>query len=197
MLEENDRRGERAIALSQGIIALIVFGFHILSAAKNSWHTFSPFTVSIAAIIVVACAVRYSLSRRPVLPSGLLNLLSVIDGVFIYLLIASYSFAYALPMESAFKAPSLVFLMVYTSVRALKIDPLPVLISGSTVLAGWVLLHFFVVASGGLFTESYPEYVTSGKVMVGANVEIKLQKVRIHPREVYFLFQLRSERRLP
>ena len=174
VLEENDRRGERAIAWAQCIIALIVFSFHLLSAANNAWETFSPLTVTVASVIVMACVMRYSLSKRRVLPNFWLNALSVVDGLLIYILITSYSFAYALPVETSFKAPSLVFLMVYTSVRALKLDPLPVLISGTTVLVGWASLHFLVVATGGAFTQSYPEYVTSGKTMVGANVEMAL-----------------------
>ncbi|MEP1209950.1 MAG: PAS domain S-box protein [Rhizobiaceae bacterium] len=174
VLEANDRRGERAIALAQCVIALIVFGFHILSAAKSAWHTFSPLTVTIAGVIVIACAIRFSLSKWEVLPNGWLNILSVVDGILIFLLITSYSYAYSLPIESAFKAPSLVFLMVYTCVRALKLDPLPVMVSGSTVLVGWTILHFMAVATGGAFTESYPEYVMTGKIMVGANIEIAL-----------------------
>ena len=174
VLEANDRRGERAIAWAQGTIALIVFCFHLLSAAKNSWHTFSPLTVTIASFIVLACGIRYLLSKRKVLPNTLLNSLSILDGILIYFLIASYSYAYSLPIESAFKAPSLVFLMVYTGVRALKLDPVPVLISGTTVLVGWFILHMLAVVSGGSFTESYPEYVNSGKIMLGANIEIAL-----------------------
>ena len=174
VLEENDRRGEKAIAWAQCIIALVVIGFHLLSAVNNSWESFSSLIVAIASIIMIACVARYSLSKRKTLPNVLLNLLSVVDGLLIYLLITSYSFAYELPVETSFKAPSLVFLMVYTSVRALKLDPLPVLISGTTVLVGWVLLHLLAVATGGAFTQSYPDYVTSGKIMVGANFEMAL-----------------------
>ena len=155
VLEQNDRRGERAIAWSQAVIALIVFGFHLIAAIKSTWQTFSPLTVGIASAILLACMVRLGLSSRPKLPEKTLHLLSVFDGILIYLLIASYSFAYALPIEASFRAPSLVFLLVYTSVRVLKLDPLPVLIAGGTVLVGWVFLTAFSIFSGAPVTDSY------------------------------------------
>ena len=156
------------------MIALIVFGFHLIVAAKNTWETFSPLTVGIASTILLTCLIRLVLSTRAKLPSLTLNLLSVVDGILIYLLIISYSYAHALPIESSFKAPSLVFLLVYTSVRVLKLDPLPVLVAGGTVLVGWLILHLLSVMSGAQITESYAEYVSSSQIMVGANVEIAL-----------------------
>ncbi|MEP0940375.1 MAG: PAS domain S-box protein [Rhizobiaceae bacterium] len=174
VLEENDRRGERAIAWSQAVIALIVFGFHLIAAVKNTWETFSPLTVGIATAILLTCVIRLALSQRAKLPNFTLDVLSVVDGLLIYLLIGSYSIAYALPIETSFKAPSLVFLLVYTSVRVLKLDPLPVLVAGGTVLVGWLVLNIFSISNGAAVTESYAEYVSSGKIMVGANVEIAL-----------------------
>lgn len=174
VLEQNDRRGERAIAWSQAVIALIVFGFHLIAAVKSTWQTFSPLTVGIASAILVACLIRLGLSARPKLPEKMLHLLSVFDGILIFLLITSYSYAYSLPIEASFRAPSLVFLLVYTTVRVLKLDPLPVLIAGCTVLVGWTFLTFFSVLGGAPVTDSYVEFVESGKVMIGANVEMGL-----------------------
>ncbi|MCJ8308943.1 MAG: PAS domain S-box protein [Hyphomicrobiales bacterium] len=174
VLEENDRRGERAIAWSQAVIALIVFGFHLIAAVKSTWETFSPLTVGVASAILVACMIRLGLSTRPKMPERTLHLLSVVDGILIYMLITSYSFAYDLPVEASFKAPSLVFLLVYTSVRVLKLDPLPVLISGGTVLVGWVFLTAASVYMGAPIAASYVEFVSTSKVMIGANVEMGL-----------------------
>lgn len=172
MLLANDRRGERAIAWFQSVIALTVLFFHLVSGSKNQWQTLSWLTVGSVVLIVCVCAIRLWLSRWKVLPVFALNFLTVIDGILIFLLIASYGHAYDLPVESLFKAPSLVFLMVYTSVRVLKLDPIPIIVAGATVLLGWFGLLSASILRGAATTQSYAEYVSSSKILVGANIEI-------------------------
>ncbi|MDD9909902.1 MAG: PAS domain S-box protein [Ahrensia sp.] len=171
VLVENDRRGERAIALFQALIAFIVFAFHFASALRNEWSSFSPITLLAAGAILIACALRWLLARRKTLPEGLLNLLTIVDGALIYSLIVSYSFAYSLPLESTFKAPSLIFLLLYTAARVIKLDPVPVLFAGITVLTGWFGLLAMSVLSGAQVTTSYREFITEGTLLIGANVE--------------------------
>ena len=172
ILEKNDRRGERAIAFFQASIAIIVFSFHILSASNNQWTTFSPLTIGIAIAILIGCSIRLQLAAAPKLRRTPLNVLTAIDGILIFALIGSYSWAYNLPIESSFKAPSIIFLMLYTCVRVLKLDPVPIMIAGTTVLTGWLGLLATVIIADVPRTNSYAEYVTSGKLLIGASVEM-------------------------
>lgn len=172
ILDNNDRRGERAIAYAQASIALIVFAFHVISASNNQWSTFSPLTIGVAMAILIACTIRLHLAKNQKLPNSALNVLTAIDGVLIFTLIGTYSWAYNLPIESSFKAPSIIFLMLYTSVRVLKLDPVPVMVAGATVLVGWLGLLTTVIMNGAPRTNSYAEYVTSGKLLVGASIEL-------------------------
>lgn len=174
ILLDNDRRGEAAIAWSQGLIAAIVFSFHILAAYKSQWETFSINTVGVTVVILLTCAVRLKLAQRYPLPYLLLNFLSVFDGILIFLLIATYSYAYQLPIETFMRAPSMVFLMVYTSARVLKLDPIPIIVAGGTVLAGWVIMHVISVLNGAVITSSYLEYINENSILIGASVEIAL-----------------------
>ncbi len=169
---ENDRRGEQAIACFQALIALIVFGFHLVSASKNQWGIFSPLTLGIATCIIFSCGLRLWLANWKMLPNFWLNVLTVLDGCFIFAIIISYSFAYSLPIESSFKAPSIIFLVLYTGARVLKFDPIPILVAGTTVVIGWLFLLFYSVMSGANVTSSYREHVSSGKLLIGANIEM-------------------------
>ena len=64
LLTENDRNGERAIALFQALIALIVFAFHVAAASKNQWQTFSPFLLSLTGLVLVTCVLRFSMAPK-------------------------------------------------------------------------------------------------------------------------------------
>jgi len=172
VLIENDRRGERTIAFFQALIAVIVFGFHLVSASKNQWNTFSEATIGIATCILLLCGVRFWLAGRHKLPKFWLNALTIVDGIFIFALIISYSFAYDLPVSSSLKAPSIVFLVLYTGARIIKLDPVPILVAGLTVLVGWFALVFYSIKNGAELTQSYRDHVTSDKMLLGANIEM-------------------------
>ncbi len=172
ILLENDRNGERAIALFQALIAFIVFAFHIISASKSQWQTFSSTTLTIAALILVACVIRFSMARNFASNRFKLHLLSVVDGLLIFSLIISYSYAYDLPIGTSFKAPSIIFLMVYTAIRLLRFDPISICVAGGTVLVGWFGMLGLAAMQGAGFTSSYVNYLTGTNVLIGAVVEL-------------------------
>ena len=172
VLIENDRHGERAIAWFQALIAVIVFGFHIVSASKNQWASFSLLTISLATCIFCLCALRLWLASRETFPATLLNALTIVDGCVIFALIISYSYAYDLPVESSFKAPSIIFLVLYAGSRVLRLDPIPILVAGTTVVLGWLGLLLFCVFKGAHLTNSYEDHVETGKLLIGANIEM-------------------------
>ena len=172
LLTENDRNGERAIALFQALIAFIVFAFHVAAASKNQWQTFSPFLLSLTGLVLVTCVFRFQMARKIENNRGKLHLLSVLDGFLIFSIIASYSFIYDLPIGTSFKAPSIIFLMVYTAIRLLRFDPVSILIAGGTVITGWFALLGISVFQGSNLTTSYVGYIGSTDILVGAVLEL-------------------------
>ena len=192
VLLENDRRGERLIAWFQALIAFIVFGFHLVSAAKNQWSTFSGLTIGFATCILFLCGLRLWLADRRNFPQWWLNLLTVVDGIFIFGLIVSYSYAYNLGLGSSFKAPSIVFLVVYTGCRVVKLDPTPIIVAGITVLMGWFGLLLFAMSSGAAVTSSYREYVVSDKLLIGANIEMAVGFIALTFALVFTAFHARK-----
>ncbi len=172
VLDQNDRRGELWIAAFQALVAITIVAFHLVSALNNDWRTLSTSTLTVSALILIACLLRVALAKRQPLNNLLLHALTVADGALIYALIVSYSAAYGLPVDSSFRSPTIVFLVVYTGVRVLRFDPVPILVAGATVLVGWFGLFAYAMHAGATTTRSYADYVTGSGVLVGAVVEM-------------------------
>jgi len=174
VLDQNDRRGELWIASFQALVALTILISHVISALNHQWQTFSLSTLTVIALILFACLLRATLARQRPLNNLLLHALTVADGILIYALIVSYGTAYELPPDSYFRSPTIVFLVVYTGVRVLRFDPLPILVAGATVLVGWFALFAYAIHSGAVLTRSYADYVAGSGLLVGAIVEMAL-----------------------
>lgn len=171
-LETNDRKGERTIAMFQVLIALVLLALHFFSAFRNDWQTFSGFTLSATALLLYSSLMRAHLATKTQFQNTVLYSLTVVDGILLFMLIASFSHAYNLPFESMFKAPSAVFLLVYTCIRVVRIDIWSILVAAFTVIIGWLGLLTLSLLGGAEVATSYVEFITSSKLMIGANIEL-------------------------
>ena len=172
ILSNNDRKGERAIGVLQGLMAFTIFMLHIISASKNQWATISAVTIGIAAMILMTSLLRVRASYADRLSNFYSHTLTVFDGMLIFGLMLSYNHAYSLPLEATFKTPTIIFLGLYTVVRILRSDPWSILVAGSTVLAGWLGIFTLAIINGANITTSYAEYISSDKLLVGAVFEL-------------------------
>lgn len=174
VLEKNDQRGERAIALFQMLFAIFILALHSFSAFRNDWHTFSKATLLISVLLLFSSTLRAYFAKQRPIRNSLMHSLTVIDGLLLFMLLLSYSFAYNLPIEAVFKTPSIIFLLSYTCVRIVRIDIWSILVAAFTVIFGWFSLLFVSILNGAQITTSYVEYVSSSKLLIGANIEFGL-----------------------
>lgn len=172
ILGNNDRKGERAIAILQALMAFTIFLLHIISASKNQWETISAVTISIAAMILMTSLLRVRASYAVQFSNLYSHTLTVFDGMLIFGLMLSYNLAYNLPLEVTFKTPTVIFLGLYTVVRVLRSDPWSILVAGITVLTGWLGIFTIAMLKGANITNSYAEYISSSKLLVGAVFEL-------------------------
>lgn len=172
ILGYNDRKGERAIALLQALMAFTIFMLHIISASKNQWETISALTITIAATILITALLRVRASYAVKFSNLYSHTLTVLDGTLIFCLMLSYNLAYDLPLEATFKTPTVIFLAVYTVARIFRSDPWSILVAGVTVLSGWLGVFSIVMMKGANITTSYAEYLSSEKMLVGAVFEL-------------------------
>lgn len=171
-LELNDRRGERAIALFQVLFALAIIALHLVSAFRNEWVTFSPITIALTLLLVLSSLLRISFARQKKFQNRLMHCLSVLDGLLLFTLIISYIHAYNLPFEAVLKAPSAIFLLVYTCIRIVRIDLWSILVAAFTVTVGWVGLIVLAITNGAEVTTSYIDYLAGTPLLFGANIEL-------------------------
>jgi signal transduction histidine kinase/DNA-binding response OmpR family regulator len=169
---ESDRQGERAIALFQALIAMIVLSFQVFAVATGHAEAHGGVTVIIAGGILVLGLLRIQLSQNLKTHNLTLHLVTIADGALIFALVVSYSVAYNLPLQSTFKSPALIFLVLYAGIRVLRFDPVPVAIAGLTVLSGWCALIAVVVLSGQPVTRSYVEFMSGDTMFVGGAIEM-------------------------
>jgi diguanylate cyclase (GGDEF)-like protein len=172
-LHRQDVIGERAIAVAQASIALFLLVLHVV-AQVGSGHRFgNPWVILALSGLVASSALRLSLSRREPLPERALDILNVVDIAVFLGLIWSYQFAYQHPAGGVLKAPSTVLLFVLVAARALRFHPRPILLAGGAAAVGWALVVLAAVMHDGApaLTRSYPGYLTSYRILIGAELE--------------------------
>ena len=131
-----------------------------------------PWTLSIYAMFTAA---RIVLGYRGRLSRGFLTLSVVVDIGVLMITIWSFHLQYGAPPALYLKAPTLMYVFILIALRTLRFEPRYVLLAGSCAAAGWLAL--FIYAAAGLggaapdFTHNYVDYVTSYKILGGAEID--------------------------
>ena len=173
VLRQHDVDGERAIAATQGAIACFVLLLHVIAQLSKSGQFGNPWVILALGTLAGSSALRLHLVKAETLPERMLGALNLADiGIFL-LLIWSYQFAYDHPPGGVLKAPSLALLFVLVALRALRFHPRPILMAGGAAVVGWaiVVLLAIVLDDGPVVTRNYLDYLTSYRVLIGAEVE--------------------------
>ena len=169
----HDRNGERYIAFAQATIASVVLVLHVIANIKAGWQHTNVWVYLILSALILTAFIRWQLSKSDILPERKLDLLSVVDISIFLCLIWSYQFAYQHPAGGVLKASSILLLIAFVAVRALRFHPRPILVAGLTAISGWIVLVVGSIAADGssAITTSYQSYLSSFHILVGAETE--------------------------
>lgn len=172
-LREYDAKGERAIALAQGVIACFILVLHCVARAKNGLPVVNSWVALSLSVLILSSALRWALARLQPLPERTLDVLNVVDVAVFLSLIWSYQYAYVHPAGGSLKAPSFVLLVVLIALRALRFHPRPIVIAGITAVLGWSIFVCGAVINDGIaaITHDYRAYLSSFQILIGAEVE--------------------------
>ncbi len=173
---EIDRRedaAERLIGWVQlGIVVFFATLYSIAPRAEGgSGENFVPMTLAAYFLFTVF---RVALSYRRTLPRWYLIVSIIVDVMLLCLLIFSFHIQYEQHPSFYLKAPTLLYLFIFISLRALRFDPRFVLISGLIGAAGWLgMLAYAVLSDMGDMhvTRNYVEYLTSNSILIGAEID--------------------------
>jgi len=117
---------------------------------------------------------RLGLAYRRPLPNWFLYLSMVIDVALLMGLIWSFHIQYHQPASFYLKAPTLLYVFIFIALRALRFEPRIVLIAGLVAAAGWGGMMTYAMTIDPLdhmLTRNYVEYLTSNKILIGAEID--------------------------
>ncbi|WAP70680.1 adenylate/guanylate cyclase domain-containing protein [Jiella pelagia] len=116
---------------------------------------------------------RLYLSYRATLPKLFLFASLIADVALLYVLIWSFHLQYEQPQAFSLKAPTVLYVFVFIALRALRFDPIWVLLTGLVAALGWVLLviHAIAVDGTGAITRSFVDYIDGTRILIGAEVD--------------------------
>ncbi|MEZ5799718.1 MAG: hypothetical protein R3D29_03530 [Nitratireductor sp.] len=78
------------------------------------------------------------------------------------------------PASFIMKAPALLYVFIFISIRALRFNPKFVILAGIVAAMGWAAIIIYVThidPGDNMLTRSYVQYLTSNSILIGAEVD--------------------------
>ncbi len=173
-IRDQQERSEVLISVIQ-LLIVTIFGLLYMISPK----TFSD-DVAFAPVPWVLCAyllfslLRFTLAIKRRLPDWMLYLSAIADIGLLMGLIWSFHLQYEQPASFYLKVPTLLYVFIFISIRALHFDPRFVIATGFSAAVGWILMVLYVLfsdPSDPMITRNYIEYMTSNSVLIGAEFD--------------------------
>ena len=173
-IERQQNNSERLIGWIQ-IAILSLFSILYAAAPKTLpiGATFEPVPIFLLAYFIFTC-IRLYLAYKDKLAIWVLILSILVDMGLLMALIWSFHLQYMQPPSFYLKAPTLLYIFIFISLRALRFEPGFVLLSGLVASLGWMALLGYAVqheSIGSVITDNYVDYLTSNMVLVGGELD--------------------------
>jgi adenylate cyclase len=172
-IERQQTAGEIIVGWTQA--SAIVFFAVVYAISPKAFPAGTPFepvpwTLGIYALFTAG---RLLLAYRGQLSRGFVALSVVVDITVLMITIWSFHLQYRAPPAVYLKAPTLMYVFIFIALRTLRFEPGYVLLAGGCAALGWLGLYLYAVwgPDGAAFTHSYVEYVTSHKILRGAEID--------------------------
>jgi adenylate cyclase len=175
-IDSKEAAAERLIGWVQLTIVVFFASLYLIAPRAEGAEGASYVPVTLAAYFVFT-VLRVVLSYRMTLPGWYLILSIVVDVTLLCGLIFSFHIQYVQPAAFYLKAPTMIYLFIFISLRALRFDPRYVLIAGLISVAGWLAMVAYALSQdmGSMhITRNYVEYITSNTILIGAEIDKSL-----------------------
>lgn len=172
-IEQREDAAERLIGWVQLAILLAFASLYAVAprAEGSLGENFVPLTL---AAYFAFTLFRVALSYIITLPWWFLILSMIVDVALLCGMIFSFHIQYDQPAAFYLKAPTMIYLFIFISLRALRFDPRFVLMAGLIAATGWFLMVAYALATdmGEMnITRNYVEYLTSNAILIGAEID--------------------------
>ncbi|MCE7028954.1 adenylate/guanylate cyclase domain-containing protein [Jiella avicenniae] len=167
-----DADSERLTGWVQFAVAAFILGLYLIAPKPVDSMSRSLVPLGLG-IYLGLTLLRLYLSYRASLPKLFLFASLVADVALLYALIWSFHFQYGQPQAFSLKAPTLLYVFVFIALRALRFDPIWVLLTGLVAALGWVLMVIHAIAEDGTgaVTRSFVDYIDGTRILIGAEVD--------------------------
>ena len=172
-----EEESERLIGWVQLLIVVTLGTLYILAPRPTDIPDGAVQPVPwVLGVYFVFAVIRLWLAHRRFAPSWFLAGTIVVDMSLLIGLIWSIHIQYDQPPSFYLKAPTLLYVFIFISLRALRFDYRFVLTAGVTAMLGWLgLVAYAVVVDYGkdedMVTSNYVAYLTGNKILIGAEVD--------------------------
>jgi len=171
-----DTELQRADILGAWIVFAVAsfLGFLYLVAPKARDVMSGPAPVPIVvALFLVLSLVRLRMAYWAPLSRTAQIVFILVDFALLYGLIWSFHLQYNQPAAFYLKAPTFLFVFLLIAVRALRFEPLVVMMSGLIAAVGWAAMAAYALQNTPepAVTRDFIAYLTGNLVLVGAEVE--------------------------
>ncbi|TVR82724.1 MAG: adenylate/guanylate cyclase domain-containing protein [Rhodospirillales bacterium] len=171
-----DQQAQAEVLIGTIQLALVIF-FILLYAVTPKTSEGTPFTPVpyVLALYLTFTLVRVVLAYYRILPRWFLLLSVVGDIGLLMALIWSFHLQYQQPAPFYLKAPTLLYVFIFIALRTLRFEPVYVITAGLTAALGWLAMLIYAIQDmpGGMevVTRDYVLYMTSNRVLIGAEVD--------------------------
>jgi adenylate cyclase len=171
-----DAELQRADILGAWVLVVVAsfLGALYLAAPKALDSMGTLYSVpTIVGLILVLSLVRLRMAYRAPLGPVAQIVFIIADFGLLFILIWSFHRHYHQPAAFYLKAPTFLFVFLLIAVRALRFEPVAVLISGAAAAIGWTLMTVYAVrhTPPPAVTRDFVDYMTGNVVLIGAEVE--------------------------
>ena len=173
-IRDQQERSEILISSIQIMIVSILGFLYVISPKTFSDDvTFAPVPWALSTYLIFSL-IRFWLAILHKLPDWMLYFSAVVDIALLMGLIWSFHLQYEQPPSFYLKIPTLLYVFIFISIRALHFDPRFVIATGVSAAVGWALMVAFVLVDNptdSMITRDYVEYMTSNSVLIGAEFD--------------------------
>lgn len=157
--------------MQAGAIATFAVLYAISRTANPPPMELEPVPVALG-LYALFTAARLWLAIRGRLSAPLLAASVFIDFAVLFLTIWSFSLQYMAPLAVVLKAPTVMYVFILITLRALRFEARWVLLAGGAAMFGWVVIVAAAVAQGTTgITRSFLDYVTTPAILIGAEFD--------------------------
>jgi len=158
-------------------VVLLFGGLYYVSPSDPTDSSIQPVPWALT-LYTLFTLVRLLLAYRRSLPNWMLVASILIDMLLLMALIWTFHLQYEQPPSFYLKVPTLLYVFVFISLRALRFEASYVVLAGLVASLGWLCnvayaVYFDMAVNNTMpmLTRDYVEYMTSNSILIGAELD--------------------------